>query len=367
MAARRKLSLLSLLCLLTSVLLACVGLFLQSRVRTAYQYMIAAPEEPSRITQLYERAESLEAIVSTRRQHAFLDGETVTLYGVDAQWQRIHHDTLYAGRMISARDVQRKTPCIVLSESTARGLFPSGEALGSMVNLDGCLFEVAGLIRDADFAGEADAAVAYIPVTAEGIRMDTVTCSVPTDAQSTPSAICESKFLSWSSGGTFHDFARLRFSAWMPFYLTAVLALAGLLCWGIRRYFAWGKLLFQQTQSDLRTQYLRVLWPRFALRGLLGAAVTAGVIAALWCWLRLLVYPMGIFSDWVPENPAKLSSWLLCIRQIFTSAAAGVVCSSRETTCMNAAASICTISYALLMTAVGMQLCRNRASHIFRE
>lgn len=356
MAARRKPGALCLFCLLVAALLACAGLLLQSRVRTVYQYVVAAPEDVAQITILYEQAESTGAVISARRQHVHIGNGTITLYGVDAQWASIHHDTLYEGRMISERDVRRQTPCIVLSESTARSLFQSGDSLGETVVIDGCSFEVVGLIRDASFIGEADTAVAYIPITAGSVRMDTMMCSVPADAQSTPAAIYESQFLNWQSGGTFHNFARIKFSAWMPFNLTAVIVLAGLLWWGIRRYCTWCKMMFEYIVNELRTLYLHTLWPRFVLRGIIVSVLGAGVIVALWCWLKLLVYPMEVFSDWVPENPAKISSWIRCIRRVWGSAAEAMTYCSKETCAMDAVANICVGSYALLMTAIILHL-----------
>lgn len=351
MAARRKPGALCLFCLLVAALLACAGLLLQSRVRTVYQYVVAAPEDVAQITILYEQAESTGAVISARRQHVHIGNGTITLYGVDAQWASIHHDTLYEGRMISERDVRRQTPCIVLSESTARSLFPSGDSLGETVVIDGCSFEVVGLIRDASFIGEADTAVAYIPITAGSVRMDTMMCSVPADAQSTPAAIYESQFLNWQSGGTFHNFARIKFSAWMPFNLTAVIVLAGLLWWGIRRYCTWCKMMFEYSVNELRTLYLHTLWPRFVLRGIIVSVLGAGVIVALWCWLKLLVYPMEVFSDWVPENPAKISSWISCIRRILDSVAEGEVRYSRETSIARISVVISQVAYSILASS----------------
>ena len=126
------------------------------------------------------------------------------------------------------------------------------------------------------------------------VRMDTMMCSVPAGAQSTPAAIYENQFQNWQSGGTFHNFARIKFSAWMLFYLTAVIVLAGLLWWGIRRYCTWCKTIFEHSVNELHTQYLHTLWPRFVLRGIIVAVLGAGVIVALWCWLNLLVYPMEV-------------------------------------------------------------------------
>ena len=109
--------------------------------------------------------------------------------------------------------------------------------------------------------------------------------------------------------------------------------------------------MFEHSVNELRTQYLHTLWPRFALRGIIVSVLGAGVIVALWCWLKLLVYPMEVFSDWVPENPAKISSWISCIRWVLGSVAEGEVRYSRETSIARISVVISQVAYSILASS----------------
>lgn len=339
------------LCLVLSGLLVLTAVLLQSRIRVSYQY--ASAFQP--FGAWYDDARGLGAIPAARKQGAMVGGEQVTLYAVDELWQNVFHSTLYEGRNITRRDVEQKTPCIVLSESTARRLFPSGDVLGQKVLAEGVSLEVTGLIRDGDTWGESDDAVAFTPISLN-IALDTLCLSIPQTEAAASAAIWENSLCGILPGGTFHNLQQMHWIAWLPFYITFLFFLARGLSWSYRTGKEKASFLWQNNERDLQTHYFGQVWLRVTGRGVLLLLLGVVFLAAVWGILQLCTLPLSVFPEYVPENLVQLSSWQQTIDVILKEAAVSRQYLSWESSSMETACFLAHTAY--LFFALGV--CRKK-------
>lgn len=316
-------------CLAVSGLLVLIALLLQSRIDVPYQFVTA--HQP--FGAWYEVVRGMGAVPAARKQHVIIGGERVTLYAVDEMWESVYHVTLYEGRSITKRDVTQKTACIVLSESTARRLFPSGDALGQTVLVQGSPLDVVGLIRDGDPWGEADDAVALIPISLD-VSMDTLCVSVPATADAASAAIWEKSLTDALPDGTFHNLRQMRWIAWMPFYVTLLF----LLVWGASRSARTARNcaahLWQKNRQALQTHYFGQVWMPVAARCVLIALMAAAFLAAAWGILLLCLQPLSAFPEYVPDNLVELSAWRQTVDVLLKEAASSPRYLTRESSGM---------------------------------
>lgn len=373
MAARRKQNILcyALFFLAASIILLCA--FLQSSLSVDFQYVIPAPQETAAWASCYEQARELQASFREERVTAAIYGRkqhtdictawgqiTVTLYAVDDSWREMFHETLFDGRLISERDVEREDACIVLNESSARTLFPAGDVLGNAVQINGTAYEVVGLIRDSNHLGEGDDGVCYVPITAPVENMDTVICSLRGDGLSGASAIYEEALRQWQPKGTFHNYYKIKWSAWMPFYLTAMAMLIAGLMWLFRYWKRWGTNLMKRCRTELSRHYLKKVLLRFIGRGFLVLCTGTVIFAGVWLLLQFMVLPMKLFTEWVPENPTNFSSLVERITYILRLWSAGTIYHSRESSQMSLSSSFLVVAYALLTAGQILFLLKRR-------
>jgi len=83
-----------------------------------------------------------------RAKNTMLEGDT-------GEWKKVFDLELSAGRWFNQMDDERHASVIVLGADTAEELFPSADALGKEINIDGQLFTVIGVAekRKSAFAG----------------------------------------------------------------------------------------------------------------------------------------------------------------------------------------------------------------------
>jgi putative ABC transport system permease protein len=83
-----------------------------------------------------------------RAKNTMLEGDTST-------WKEVYDLGLSSGRWFNETDDERRSPVIVLGIETAEELFPTGNALGKEINIDGQLYTVVGVAerRKSAFGG----------------------------------------------------------------------------------------------------------------------------------------------------------------------------------------------------------------------
>lgn len=350
MAQRRK-KRSGIFCLALSGALVLLAILLQSSIQVSYQYAVAFQPYGG----WYERIREMGAVPAARKQEVSVGSEQVTLYAVDELWQNVFHYSLYEGRSITKRDMEQKTPCIVLSESTARHLFPSGNALGQKVMAEGLSLEVVGLIRDGQVLGEADDAVALIPLSLD-MPLDTLSFNVSKTDTSGTAAIWESNFRGLLPGGTFHNMQQSIWVAWLPFYITLLFFLGKGLGVAYEKGKEIASALLQKSKQDLQTHYLRQVGLIVAARGILLLLMGLVFLSAVWTFLLLCTLPLPLFPEYVPENPVQFSSWQQTLSALSQKASAAIQYTSRESTQMK---DVCFLSHtACLLFVLG--LCRKK-------
>lgn len=315
--------------LFLSVMLVLAAFLLQDTIQVSFQQVGAFQPFGA----WYDKVVSMSVVPAARKQGAMVGIEQVTLYAVDELWQNVFHSTLYEGRSITKRDVELKTPCIVLSESTARRLFPSGDVLGQKVATEGVALEVVGLIRDGNTWGETDDAVAFIPVSLD-ISLDTLCLSIPQTEVADSAAIWENSLRGILPGGTFHNLRQMHWIAWLPFYVTFLFFLARGLSWSYKTGKGQAVVLWQKNKLDLQTHYFGQVWFPVTGRSVLLLLLGMTFLASVWGILQLYTLPLSVFPEYVPENLVQLSSWQQIVDAILKKADVSRQYLSRESSSM---------------------------------
>jgi len=92
------------------------------------------------------------------------------LVGTTAEWFNLVQRPLIAGRVLSQRDVDDKNAVVVLTETGARKLLATQQAIGQSINIGAQYFEVIGIVKSesngagSDFQTPDEDIDAYIPL-----------------------------------------------------------------------------------------------------------------------------------------------------------------------------------------------------------
>lgn len=351
-------SLSTIFCCLASAALLFGALWLQTRQDLpGYQYIISANGNAAGLyhdaVDILSRKNISDAVISGRYQHALIQtvygSESITVYAIDDHWHELHFDSLCEGRFITQRDVSRASCCIVISESLARKCIPAGNAIGKRITLEGHDFIVIGIIRDGLHPGETDDFVVYVPITTDMIGDTTLMISIPkATAEKMPTSVWSEMFQRWSPNGSFHHIAQEVFKAWMFCYvllLWLMLIIIGYAggCW---------KHVVKQSIHNIQTRLEITEWKEclYISRKILMLVVT-GIFVALgwWLFLKLLVYPLQLFPEYVPSEPVRLSSWITSVRLMIHDFCTGAVYYSTENKLVMISGGMITASGFLLM------------------
>ena len=310
------------------------------------QYVFPAPES-SALTALYKAGqEQLASIgdtltasaIAARRQGASVSAQkgrsvTATLYAVGEGYFDVMHETLLDGRYVSGTDVSRADNVIVIDERTALTLFPGLDPIGQEVTLDGVTLTVVGVIRGGQRVGEADAQIAYMPITTAGERalpMQTVACVAKAVQRTGSAVLMEDTLAAWHAGGSFYSLSKLRMGAAMPLRWALLIAGVSLLLALLRRMNALALRRVKRHRQQLRLRYARELLPDMAASAAL-CLLGYGAILALASALAVFsVQPLLVFTEWIPEVIVELSSLRSVFWSLNNAHAAAIRCVTRE-------------------------------------
>lgn len=331
--------------LISGLCLMLPGCILLSQTADLCQYVLPAgnlaetyPQAEKAAAELAEIAASVT--ISARKQGLSLSGERdeigVTLYAVDAAYPEVCHETLKQGRYISPGDVEQQRHVLVIDETAAYALFSGGDALGKTLHLAGAGWEIVGVVGGKARFGETDESAAYVPITAAlALEMDTLEIRVLGAKQA---ILAETALRQRCAGGSFHDLAREKYAAAMPLRWCAIVTALLLAVWLLRRTLRLGKAVLTAAQARLKTRYLRDMLPwlagQTALLLLLGAAAAGATVTAM----KLLTAPALVFTDWIPENPVSVSSYITRFWAIHQDSAAAMQLLTREKSVIQLAA-----------------------------
>lgn len=292
------------------------------------QYILPAPqmtESGGELEALYEDGQKQLAgmadsftdyAVGARLQQANLVSESgqsaqTAVYAVGEGYFDVMHETLRAGRYISAADVARGESAIVIDERTALAFFAGDDPLGQTVALDGHKYEVAGVIAAGRRLGERDEHVAYVPITTasrNGLQMDTVELNAHGVSAVGSAILMEDTLSAWKRGGSFYSFGKLALGAAMPLRWALLFVGAAVLLSLLARLnaAAWGRVCHYARQ--LKTRYARSMIGGMAASAVLCLLGYAALAGAAFLLAKFSIEPLYVFTEWVPEVVVELSS-----------------------------------------------------------
>ena len=277
---------------------------------------------------LGETLEGYEWTCALRQQNALLSAEqkrsiSATVYAVDEKWWTLQPETLVEGRLLSLEDLENAFHRAVITREAADVLFPGAAAVGQSLRCEGVQLEIVGVIRGGLRPGEADPALIFVPRTlAEKDQLHLSflevqsLCRLPEDR-----VILQNLLRTWCSGGTACSFHRLRMNALVPLWLLALIAGFTLLRLGLKWLYRFLRRCVGQSRLQLQSRYPEQLLLPLAGRALACLAATALWIGGIYLFLSLAVWPMSVYTDWIPESLADPSAISTTFRSLLSGAA----------------------------------------------
>ena len=224
----------------------------------------------------------------------------ITLYQVDGDWHSVYPQEFTAGRPLSRGDYGQAV--IVLDAETAFTLFADEDPIGQQVKIGEKVFETVGVAKHARRIGETDPRAVWIPLGVEGAP--------------------ENEIMVLSAGGksgaalrtVFESTARNAIGDGQAFHLGkertrgTILLRAVALIYGLRLLALWirwagkkcGKWI-AEIRARSKITYVRQMIGYFLIRAAGIALIYAVAIAAGAGLAIMVVQPMTIFPEWVPE------------------------------------------------------------------
>ena len=339
---KRKRSILGIFLILFGLCLILPGFLLTCQLPEGYQYVLSVGSLSETWQGAVTAIERLDTTADTttvtaRKQDIPLQGIReeigVTLYAVDSAYTEVCHETLLSGRFITPGDVENKRHVLVIDEDTAYALYTGGDAIGKVLNIDGTDWTIVGMIASKARFGESTACVAYVPITAaaeQQLSMDTLEIRVESSDGTGRAAWVQTTLEQWRSDGSFYDLNQEKYAALMPLrwtmFVISLLCTVSLLKWLFRT--AQGQYSVYRTKLQSRYAHELLLWftSRIILLILLG-----GITAFLsFLTLKQLTAPALIFTDWIPENPVSITSYITRFWAIHRDCAGAVQYMTRE-------------------------------------
>ncbi len=251
-----------------------------------------------------------------RDQTVSLDSGTtvsdVTLKLVGPRYFEVCPVRMKAGETLSPMDLREGFPSVVLDSEAAFKLF-GGDAspVGKKVKINGEEFTVRGIAEHSRSFGAVNLYTAWAPMGACGtLKPECWVLSSPRDGGEGFSVLWKNQAKESFGEGTWTDLNREKTRATLSLRLLAVLAACALL----KKWFAclkrWGERFLAQARERRAREYASRMIGFYLLRILLGLVLTAATLGALSALTVFAARPLLLFPEWVPENPAALSSIL---------------------------------------------------------
>lgn len=229
---------------------------------------------------------------------------TATLVCAGEGWFDAHPRFLNDGYLFAHADYENGAHKAVLDEELAFRLFPTTEACGSRVQLDGVWYDVIGVVRRAETPGDTDEYRIYIPLNAAAearIQTDYVQIDCMTDNSGTKRAL-ESVAEEVLGEGSFYDAPKEVMRATM---IVRVSVIVFALYYIARLLGAWNRRtvgLIKGWMDEVMQRYFKTMLPRVAALIVLQLMGYAALALAAWGVLSLTIEPMYVFTEWIPEN-----------------------------------------------------------------
>ena len=91
--------------------------------------------------------------------------ESTSVKAIDQNFVILNAMTLTKGRHISAQDQTTMSSVALISEDVEKGLFPAGDSIGKIIQLDGLTVEVIGVTKNLELMGQRNTKVMFVPLS----------------------------------------------------------------------------------------------------------------------------------------------------------------------------------------------------------
>lgn len=229
--------------------------------------------------------------------------ETATLICVGQGWFDAHPRFLADGYLFSESDYENGAHKAVLDEELAFQLFPTTDACGSRIQLDDVWYDVIGVVRRADSAGDTDDYRIYIPLSAAseaGMQTDYVQIDCRSELSGAKRAL-QSVAAEVLGDGSYYDTSKEVMRATM---IVRVVAIIFALYFIARLLRAWNRrtaALVKGWMEEVKRKYFKNMLPSVIGFSLVQLAGYCTLALAAWAILRLTIEPMYVFTEWIPE------------------------------------------------------------------
>ena len=229
--------------------------------------------------------------------------ETATLICAGQGWFDAHPRFLVDGCLFSGADYKNGAHKAVLDEELAFRLFPTTDACGSRVQLDDVWYDVIGVVRRADSAGDTDDYRIYIPLNAAveaGMQTDYVQIDCRSELSGAKRAL-QSVAEEALGGGSYYDISKEVMRATM---IVRVITIIFALYFIARLLHAWNRRtvsLVNGWLEEVKHRYFKNMLPGVIGLSVMQLAGYCTLALAAWAALRLTIEPMYVFTEWIPE------------------------------------------------------------------
>ena len=255
-----------------------------------------------------------------------------TLVCAGEGWFDAHPRFLTDGYLFSQSDYENGAHKAVLDEELAFQLFPTTDACGSRVQLDGTWYDVIGVVRRADMPGDTDEYRIYIPITAAAdarMQTDYVHLECRTDNSGTKRAL-QNVAEDVLGDGSYYDTEKEVMRASM---IVRIITIVFTLYFIARLLHAWNNRtigLIKGWNEEVMQRYFKTMLPKVVCLSVLQIAGYAALALGAWAVLGLIIEPMYVFTEWIPDNFVSWSSISGRIEELLTENAQIVRYQTRE-------------------------------------
>ncbi|MDO4548034.1 MAG: ABC transporter permease [Clostridia bacterium] len=282
------------------------------------QYVTIAPESgeiPAVLDIWDERRDSLGevygATVYTSSYSSSVAGTQAaqaTVFGVSEGYLDAHPKYIIEGSWFDLPQLSAGTRAIVLDEAIAFILYPGGEALGKTVELADGEYRVTGVVRASQTPGDVDDYAVYVPLRSLKQSASLLIADCLATSASDARALEEAARVALGEGGETHYLQKEIMRAWMLARLLIVAFGMFALLRALRSVNSRLSAYIARLREELKTAYLRDMIAQVA-KSSFGFVLGYCVLAALGAFvLSLLIKPMYVFTEWIPEVFVEWSS-----------------------------------------------------------
>ena len=255
-----------------------------------------------------------------------------TLTAAGSGWFDVYPRFLTEGRLFSDEEHELGKQVIVLDEDMAFKLFPTTAATEGRVNVAGEWFEVIGVVRMSASAGDSDECGAIIPLMAAarlGIQTDYVQLSCAADTMGPVRAMESVGQTVVGKGNLWHTDKEVM-RATMIMRVCAIVLGLYLLGFILGRWNRRTAGLIMGWNEEVLRRYFKSMLPGVIAKSLLQLLGYACIAAAAFGLLRLIIAPMYMFTEWIPEVIVEWNKIMARFEGLITTAAQPVRYQTRE-------------------------------------